>query len=252
MSRNFPQRFFLPFLVSVSFFGLLLATLPTVFPSPTRENFPWQKPLIGSVFGLTCFLGMIAVFFPGHCSTVFHEDNTENRNHVALLEGNTAFRKTSNIFGLKMTHGHHPICEGFAAHEFQIGNKTFCTACMGLLLGALTTFFGVAAYFFGGWDIGENTSLFLISGALSVGLGLFHYMFFDIQWRLIRFLLNALFVFGTFLIVASIDTIANSLILDFFVIFLSVFWLFTRILLSKHIHNKICQTCNSKCEVYKK
>ncbi|MFQ6086790.1 MAG: hypothetical protein ACE5OV_02090 [Candidatus Bathyarchaeia archaeon] len=219
---------------------------------PIQEDLQWRKPLTGSAFGLICLLGIIAVFFPGHCSTIFREGNAENRNHVVLTEGNKAFHKMSTIFGLKITHGHHPICEGFAAHEFQIGKKTFCTACMGLLLGAFISLFGVATYFFRGWNIGESVSLFLISGVLSVGLGLFQYMFFDIQWRLIRFLLNALFITGTFLVLAGIDAVANSLILDFFVVFLSIFWLFTRISLSKRIHKEICWTCNLKCDVYKK
>ena len=252
MSKNFSQRFYLPFLVSVSLFGLLLVTLPAFFPLPIQEDFQSRKPLIGSVFGLICLLGIIAVFFPHHCSTIFHADNAENRKHAVVIETNTPFHKTSTISGLKITHGHHPSCEGFTAHEFQIGKKTFCTACMGLLLGALITLFGAAAYFFRGWNIEENISLFLISGVLSVGLGLFQYVFFDFQWRLIRFLLNAFFIVGTFLVLAGIDAVANSLILDFFVIFLSIFWLFTRILLSKHTHNKICQTCNLECEVYKK
>lgn len=252
MSKSLSQKFYLSFLVSVSLFGLLLMMLPAVSPLPVQEDFQWRKPLIGSVFGLICFLGIIAVFFPGHCSTIFQADNTENEKHAGSVKGNTVFHKTSTIFVLKITHGHHPICEGFTAHEFQIGKKTFCTACMGLLLGALITLFGVAAYFFWGWNIEENISLFLISGVLSVGLGLFQYMFFDVQWRLIRFLLNAFFVFGTFLVLAGIDAVANSLILDFFVVFLCVFWLFTRILLSKRMHSKICQTCNLECDGYKK
>ncbi len=246
------ERFYLSFLVSVSLFGLLLVTLPAFFPLPIQEDFQWRKPLVGSVFGLICLLGIIAVFFPSRCSTVFHADNGENTNHAAHTKENTAFHKTSTISGLRITHGHHPSCEGFAAHEFQVGEKTFCTACMGLLLGALITLFGVAAYFFRGWNIGQNISLFLISGALSVGLGLFQYVFFDFQRRLIRFLLNAFFILGTFLVLAGIDAVSNSLVLDFFVVFLCVFWLFTRISLSKNIHSKICQTCSLKCEVYKK
>jgi hypothetical protein len=248
MSKNLSQRFYLSFLVSVSLFGLLFVTLSAVFPLPIQEETSWRKPLIGSVFGLICLLGMIAVFFPARCSTVFHTDETEKRNHVVFREDNMVFYKTTTILGLKITHGHHPNCKGFAAHEFQIGKKTFCTACIGLLFGAFITLLGVASYFFQGWNIGENSSWFLISGVLSVGLGLFPYMFFDVQWRLIRFLSNAFFIFGTFLILAGMDAVANSLILDFFVISLSVFWLFTRILLSKRIHNGICQTCNLKCK----
>ncbi len=252
MPKNSSQGFYLSFLVTVSLFGLFLVTLPAVFPLSIQEDFQWRKQLIGSVFGVICFLGAIAVFFPGHCSKIFQANNAENGNHAFPVKGNVAFHKSSNIFGLKITHGHHPSCEGFRAHEFQIGKKTFCTACMGLLLGAFMALFGVAAYFFQGWSIGDNISLFLISGVLSVGLGLFQYMFFDVQWKPIRFLLNAFFVFGTFLVLAAIDAAANSLILDFFVVFLCVFWLFTRIVLSKHVHKDICLACNLKCEIHQR
>lgn len=252
MSRDFFQGLYLSFLVSVSLFGLFLVILPVFFPFSIQEDSQWRKPLVGSVFGLICFLGMTAVFFPGHCSTVFQTDNVEYQDHTVFVEGNMAFHKTSTILGLRLTHGHHPSCEGYAAHEFQIGKKTFCTACMGLLFGGLIALLGVAAYFFRELNITENTSLFLVSGVSSVGLGLFQYVFFDVKWRLIRFMLNASFVFGSFLVLAGIDAVANSLILDFFIVFLCVFWLFTRILLSKHIHNEICRTCKLKCELYKK
>ncbi|MFQ6073819.1 MAG: hypothetical protein ACE5KC_01235 [Candidatus Bathyarchaeia archaeon] len=252
MSENLSQRVYISFLVFACFFGLLLATLPAFFRLSVQEDFQWRKPLVGSVFGLICFLGVIAVFFPSRCSTVFRDGEAEGRNHVAPANGETSLHKKSAILGLKVTHGHHPDCEGFAAHEFRFGRKTFCTACMGLLLGALAALLGVAAYFFLGWNLGENVSLLLVSGALGVGLGLLHYMFFDVQRRLVRLLLNAFFVFGTFLVLASTDAVANSLILDLFVVFLSILWLFTRILLSKRIHSKICQACSSKCEVYKR
>ncbi len=252
MPEKSSQRIYLSFLVSVSLFGLFLVILPAVFPLPVQENFPWRKPLIGSAFGIICLLGIIAIFFPHSCSTIFRVNNTENNSHAALAEGNTAFNKTSTIFGIKVTHGHHPNCQGFVAHEFQVGKKTFCVACMGLLLGALTALFGVATYFFRGWNIRGETSLLLISGVLGVGLGLFQYVFFDIQWRSIRFLLNAFFVFGAFLILAGIEAVANNLLLDLFVVFLSVFWLFTRISLSKHVHNEICQACGWKCKVHKR
>ncbi len=244
------QRFYLSFLVSVSFFGLFLVTLPAISPLQIQQDFQWRKPLVGSVFGLVCFLGIIAVFFPSYCSTIFQVDSIENRDHAVLTKGDKTFHKTATILGLQIIHGHHPSCEGFTAHEFQFGGRTFCTACIGLLLGALLSIFGTTAYFYLGWNIGGNIGLFLLLGVSSISLGLFQYMFFDIQWRVFRLLLNSLFVFGAFLIIAGIDAAVNSLVLDFFAISLSIFWLITRIFLSKHIHKEICQTCGFKCEVY--
>ncbi len=246
MQTSFSQRFFLSFLVAVSLFGLFLAVFLSGFPLSIQEDFKWRKPLVGFVFGLTCFLGMIAVFFPSHCSAIFHATSMENRSHAVSKKKKAAFQKTSTVLGFRIIHGHHPDCESFRAHEFQIGKKTFCTACMGLLSGAFASIFGVAAYFFLGWNIEESGFLFLLLGVSGVGLGLLQYVFFDIQWRLVRLLLNALFVFGAFLVLVGIDVIVGSLLLDFFIILLSIFWLYTRILLSKHIHNKICTTCNFK------
>lgn len=251
MSKAFSQRFYLSFLVSVSIFGLCLVILVMVFPLSIQEDFQWRKPLIGSVFGLICFLGMMAVFFPDRCSTIFQTDDIEESNHVVLMKDDKAFHKISSILGVEVTHGHHPSCEGFAVHEFQVGNRTFCAACMGLLFGALMALFGVATYFFLGWDIGGNVFLFLFLGVSGVGLGLFQYVFFDVRWRLVRFLLNAFFVFGAFLVLAGLDATASSVVLDFFVVLLCVFWLFTRILLSKHVHSNICKYCGSKCEGYR-
>lgn len=246
------QQLYRFFLISISFFGLVFVMLPAIYRLQIEENFQWRKLVVGSIYGLVCLLGITAVFFPSHCSTVFQADLIENRTDPIAAKSGKTFRKTTTILGLRIRHGHHSSCEGFTAHEFQFADKTFCTACMGLFLGAIFSLVGTIAYFYLGWNIGENIALFLFVGVASIGLGLFQYMFFDIQWRVVRLVLNVLFIVGTFFVVTSIDTALNSLTLDLFVIFLAIFWLFTRIVLSKHIHSEICQTCSSKCQGYKR
>ncbi len=252
MPKMSSQQLYRFFLVFVSFFGLVFVTFPAVYQLQIEENFQWRKPVVGSIYGLVCLLGIIAVFFPSHCSTVFQTDTIENRKDPIIAKSSKTFRKTTTILGLRIRHGHHSSCGGFTAHEFQFADKTFCTACMGLFLGAILSLIGTIAYFFLGWNMGENIALLLFVGVASIGLGLLQYMFFDIQWRVVRLVLNILFVVGTFFVMTSVDIAVNSLILDFFVILLATFWLFTRIVLSKHVHIEICQTCSSKCQGYKK
>jgi len=232
------QALYIPFLIFVSFFSLLLTASIAFFPPQKPIDFQWRKPFTGSIFALICTLGMIAVFFPRKCSKIFHE-NSKKKGGDASISGREKFQKSSEILGLVLTHGHHAECESFSHHEFRLGAKTFCVACMGLFSGALASLLGTAIYFFSGWVCGPNHSLWVILGVLGVAPGIVQYVYFDLPWRLVRFFLNAFFIVGMFLLIAGIDAIAQSLILNLFVISLCIFWLSTRILLSKKIHEKI-------------
>jgi hypothetical protein len=235
------QAFYISFLVFVSFLSLLLMASIAFFPPQTQPYFQWRKPLTGSIFALICALGMIAVFFPRKCSKVFHE-NSKKKSGYTSIPTTDKFQKSSKILGLVLTHGHHPECEYFLHHEFKVGEKTFCVACMGLFFGALASFLGTAIYFFSGWDVGDPCPLWVVLGVLGVAMGILQYVHFDAHWRLVRYCSNAFFIFGMFLLLTSIDAIVQSLLLNLFVISLCIFWLFTRILLSKRIHERIYNT----------
>lgn len=239
-----PQAFYISFMILVSFFSLFLMVFISLFPPQIPTHFKWRKPLTGSIFALICILGMIAVFFPRKCSKVFHE-NSKKKSGDAFIPTREKFQKSSKIFGLVLTHGHHPECEYFLHHEFKVGEKTFCVACMGLFFGALASFLGTVIYFFSGWAVGETWPLWAVFGVLGVALGILQYVYFDTRWRLIRFCSNAFFIFGMFLLLTGIDAIVQSLLLNFLVISLCVFWLSTRILLSKKIHESIYHTWRS-------
>jgi hypothetical protein len=233
-----PQAFFISFLILVSFFSLLLMVSILFFPPQTQTDFQWRKPLTGSIFALICTLGMIAVFFPRKCSKVFHE-NSKKKSGDTSIPTREKFQNSSRILGLVLTHGHHPECEYFLHHEFRVGEKTFCVACMGLFSGALASFLGTAIYFFSGRTVGETCPLWVVFGVLGVALGILQYVYFDARWRLVRFCSNAFFIIGMFLLLTGLDAIAQSLLLNFLIISLCIFWLSTRILLSKRIHERI-------------
>lgn len=250
MSQKPRPTFDLLFLLSVSFFGFFIVGILTLYPSAIQEVFPWRKPAIGSIFGLICVLGILAVFSPKRCSQAFHQEKEQmNLRKTDGPEGRGGLQATSYIFKLKIVHGHHPGCENFSPHEFQVGNKTFCTSCMGLLFGALITLAGTIAYFFSGWTIATESIPLIGLGTLGVALGLLRFPLFNVQRRGLRFSLNTLFVLGTFLILIGIDTLIQSLSMDLFLILLIIFCLFTRIRLSQWDHERICRACGLPCDL---
>jgi hypothetical protein len=248
MPRKQTGKQFLHFLVFVSLFSFFLIALVAFVPLGIHDSFQWRKQFTGSLFIFTCLLGMISVFFPRQCSRIFHEGVKTTRSDVSVRE-KEGFQRSSKILGLVLTHGHHPECQGFYNHEFRVGEKTFCVACMGLFFGAVLAIFGASSYFFFEWIVGIDALFLVVFGITGVALCLLQYTFFDVHSGLIRFSLNTLFVFGMFLIIAGIDCIVQSLSVNFFLVGLFIFWLFTRILLSKNKHEEICQTCNIDCNL---
>ncbi len=227
-------------MTGISLFGLFFAAVLAFHPPLFQENLPWRKPLVGSVFTLICILGILAVFFPRKCSQTFF-----GKRETHAMEPNDP-KGFSLLFGLKIVHGHHPACEGLAGHEFQMGNKTFCAACTGLLLGALITLVGTAMYFFADLQIKQG-GLLVAVGVLSVALGLLQFPLFGARGFL-RLLLNTFFVLGSFFILIGVDGLVHSLFADLFIVSMIVFWLYTRILLSQWNHARICLTCRTPCD----
>lgn len=227
------------FLVLVSFLGLLIIAVLTVFPPAVTGNLPWRKPLIGSIFSSICIFGILAVFSPTQCLKILILRKKEN------LSNSSSGKFASHTLSPSL-QGHHPSCGKFSAHIFRIRSKTFCAACVGLLLGGLLALTGALLYFFGNCHVVEqSSSLMVLVGILGVGLGLFQFKFRN----LLRLSLNTFFVLGTLLILIGIDEFVQSLMIDLFVVSLILFWLFTRISLSQWDHKRICSDCNiAGCE----
>jgi len=250
MPRKQMGKQVLYFLILVSLFSFFLITLVAFFPPEIQDNFRWRKQSTGSLFIFICVLGMISVFFPRQCSMIFHDDEKITSSGVSDRE-KEGFQRSSKILGVVLTHGHHPECQGFYHHEFRLGKKTFCIACMGLFFGAVLAIFGAFSYFFIEWLVGIDGLFLIVFGITGVALCLLQYTFFDVHSGLIRFSLNTLLIFGMVLIIAGIDCIVQSLSLNFFLVGLFIFWLLTRILLSKNKHKEVCQICNLDCKLKK-
>jgi len=219
----------------VSLLGLLLIVLLTVFPPTITTDFPWRKPVIGSIFSIFCLLGILAVFSSKQCFRLF---NFRKKSETA---GSDSTKFSSNDPS-NVLQGHHPTCGKFTAHIFRIRNRTFCAACIGLLLGGLIGLAGASTYFFGNWQVTEHITLIVLLGSLGVSLGLFQFKFRSF----VRLFMNTLFVLGSLLVLIGIDALVQSLFFDLFVVCLIVFWLFNRISLSQWDHEIICSGCETE------
>lgn len=221
----------------VSFIGLLLLAALTAFSPTVTEDLSWRKTLVGSIFSSICVLGILAVFSPNKCLSIF---NIGKKNKtVSSDSAKLASHGMSNTL-----QGHHPTCGNYAAHIFRIKGKIFCAACVGLLLGGLLALAGAAVYFFGDWRVAEHSSLMVLLGIVGVSFGLFQFKFKN----LVRLSVNTFFVLGTLLILIGIDELVHSVIFDLFVVSLIIFWLFTRVSLSQWDHERICSDCETeKC-----
>jgi len=227
-SPNHKLRYLtLVFLVSVSFFGLILAVFLTFHPPISEEDFVWRKPVVGSAFGAVCVLGILAVFFPNLCSRFFGFKRSSSTSHTI----------TSTLLG------HHPVCGRFSTHVFRLGDRMFCATCSGLFLGALIVLVGLAFYFFGNWQIGQLAFPAVLVSAAAVVFGLLQSPLPILQNSIIRLFSSTFFVAGTFLILVGMEELAHSVSVDLFLILLSVFWLVTRISLSQWDHERICSKC---------
>ena len=223
----------LMFLVCMSLFGVLLSMLLAVFPPSLQEGFGWRKPVVGSAFGLLCVLGVLAAFFPKQCTNVL----------------NFGKERGPALHGDSELGGHHPHCENFSPHVFQIENRKLCVACAGLTVGGLLALSGTFLYFFVGWRVDQSYVLMVLAGLLGVTLGLFQ---FRVRQRVVRFSLNAGFVLGSFWGLVGIDGLLQSVVADLFLVALIVFWLFTRISISQWDHERICWICDvAACEFRK-
>ena len=194
----------------------------------------------------------------GRGSSHRHNNHT-SRQHMAFAASRTDFpRQCSGTLHFRngkknltagavsvVVKGHHPDCGKFSAHVIQVSEYRLCAACTGLALGAFVALAGSAFYFFGGWHIGEMSSLVVLIGVAGMILG-----FLQLKFKgFVRLGLNTLFVLGAFLILVGIDELVQSLFVDLFLIALVVFWLMTRILLSQWDHSRTCQNCESPCEI---
>jgi len=222
-------------MVVVSIFGLFTTFMLMLHPPRLSTADPWRKPFVGSTFALICVLGIIAVFFPKKCAQSFEPRTSEAQMSLVASNAST------------MLKGHHPDCGKFSPHVIKVGDMFFCAACTGLLLGAATALVGAFVYFGAGIDFGQTSLLAVFVGDAGIILGFVQFRFKNF----VRLIVNASFVLSAFSVLVGIDTLAKSFFTDLYILVLIVFWLLTRIQISKWNNRRICLACQT-CEVNKR
>jgi len=232
-------------LFGISLIGLILASV-LLFYMPATQDLHWRRPIIGSTYAIICVLGVIAVFFPKKCSRIARVSDWKPSPKILHSTSRFDERKTTSLFGFKLTHGHHPDCKSFYGHEFQIWNKTFCAGCTGLLTGALISLVTVPAYFLSQVQLDEAAVPMVGFGFITVLVGLAAPVFMGGR-SATRFAINAFLVLGLSSILIGADTLLHSMQIDLYLVALDVLWLMTRISLSQLDHERICANCTRKC-----
>jgi len=244
MTQTVHRNLTVLYLVSISLIGLILASI-LLFYTPTSQDFPWRRPIISSTYALICILGAIAVFFPKRCSrAIFLKkwETTPTPYKTPQLDE----MRTTTFFGFKLTHGHHPNCEGFSGHEFQIGKKTYCAGCIGLLIGASISLVTVSAYFISQVQLDKVAIHLFGFGFITVLAGLLTPIFIAGR-STIRLATNTFLILGMSSILVGADTLLHNIQIDLYLIALDILWLTTRISLSQLNHERICAHCTQEC-----
>ena len=245
MTQTSHRNFTLLSLVAVSLIGLILASI-LLFYTPAAQDFPWRRPIISLTYALICILGSVAVFLPKTCSRMIRLKKWETAPKMLYNTSQPDERKTTSLFGFKLTHGHHPNCENFIDHEFQIGNRTFCAGCTGLLIGALISLVTVSAYFLSQVQLDKVAIPLIGFGFITVPVGLLTPILIA-RRSTTRLAMNALLILGMSSILVGADTLLRSIQIDLYLISLNLPWLTTRIAISQLSHEKICIDCAQKC-----
>ncbi len=197
--------------------------------SPSKNAPNYHTPVIFSAFFIICFLGLIAALYPRICSKPFHLGANEK-----LVDYSMEFK------------GHHPICGEFTSHTFNWHGKYFCAGCTGLVIGAILTMIGsVVYYLYGNLNVAEG-QLVLVLGLGAVLFSLLQIFFLKIQKNLVKLFSSMILVIGSLLILIGINTLNNSVYIEFYFLMLILFWILARIMLSHIDHETMCRNCRKQ------
>jgi hypothetical protein len=174
-----------------------------------------------------CFIGGIAAIYPNKCGKILSPRSSKQQ----LLHS----KKANNIV-------HHFLCEKYYSHLLRIRKKYFCATCSGLLIGAIAGIIGSIWYFSDIFYI-ENISFLIPIGIFGVVFGLFQSITPKMDSSIIKFLAGIALVLGSYFLLINIDISKGGTFGDFFFIIISIFWILTKINLSRKEHREICANC---------
>ena len=126
----------------MSIVGLILLLVLVYYSHNTNILYPNQKQLILSIFIFICILGMVAAVSPSRCSGFINPKKFLNPNKID-------YEKEKVTENIKIEFkGHHPECNNFNNHRYNLFGRTYCAGCSGLFIGAVISIVGTIFYYF--------------------------------------------------------------------------------------------------------
>ena len=223
----------------LSLLGLSLVPLMAIRSIMTPSVIESQSLVVGFIFITICLLGGIAGIRPSTCFVSFSSDSKQDNHEMSQepLPRNESARR-----------GHHYPCEDFSTHVLNVGERVFCAGCTGLSTGAALAILGSWFYFIIGVPL-LSAELAFWTGFAGVVIGIIQYNVYRVLGNpdgAFHFLLNVIFVCGAFLLLAGTDQLAGSIAIDSYILLIVLFWIYTRIVMSKSEHQQICSRCGSQ------
>ena len=200
--------------------------------------YPHQYQLFLSIFIFICILGMLAALSPSRCSQLSKFKSDRNSDLKIKFEDNN-----SSKIEFK---GHHPECDNFKTHTYNLMGNKYCAGCSGLFLGALIAAIGTLIYYFYPFQDENIGRIIFLTGFLFVLISLLENFLFNLNINLLKFLFNLTLVLGSFMLLIGITELKSSLFIQYFFIVLILIWILARISSSERNHSKICNECGNE------
>lgn len=220
----------LTFFLSVTSIFSLVLVIYLIFDKRAFVEIAFHNFIVGSAFILVCFIGAIAAIYPNKCGNIMSSRSSKQQ----FLHS----KKTINS-------AHHFSCEKYSSHIFRIRKKHFCSTCSGLLIGAIAGIIG-SIWYFSDFFYFDNISFLIPIGIFGVVFGLFQSIIPKMNSALIRLLAGISLVLGAYFLLINIDISNGGTFVAFFFIFISIFWILTKINLSQKEHRETCLNCAIK------
>lgn len=216
--------------------GILLIVYVSLTPAASYPTGLIDRVIVAGVFITICIFGISFALRPNWIRLLItKKDEKINHPHNGMYR---SFR------------GHHPDCKSFDAHRITPLKKTWCSGCLGLLIGCLLSILVMILYVL----FPFSQTQFTLRLMLFLGLIIIIFVFLEIvqtkQHSIIHILSNSILILSFSMITVGILELSGKIEYGFYTILLCILWLDTRIRISKWHHIRLCKSCKKPCKMY--
>jgi hypothetical protein len=215
--------------------AILLVVFVLMTPAPMGAPALVEKIAVAGIFIASCVVGISFSLHPNWVRKLYSKKDNTVKNHSEALQ--------------RSFHGHHPDCKTFENHRMIYRNKTWCTGCLGLLIGCLLSIILMILYIVVPFKQPPTISRLLFFLGLLVIALVYLEIIKGSRLSIIHVLSNAMFVLSFFFITISILELSGKVMYGLFSILLCILWLDTRIQLSRWQHRRLCSSCPEPCKI---